>query len=317
MQVSRNNLKTNKAVNFKSLSQVKFNRIFPVFLANTDEKDRMVRGMRPIFADRLSSKWRSNNLRILDIGCGDGFTASKIYESIHSLAPNKKLSVRAIDNNSDLLKAYRSRFEGQSGFGEIKTEQKDIFSQGNFEDNADLEIISHSLYHAQKENLGTIITSIHDSLKKGGVAVISMLKGDSDFNIIQKRYGHHVTNASETNPVGVTLDDIKKEIASHPKIATKTTFEPYNAYVYFPQKHFGDFEKWQKIAPQKPAPNPEAQKTLDLLEFIVHGDFENLRKNKVLGDFLTTAAYMFGENGHSASGAPRINFNGENIFIKK
>lgn len=300
-------------VSFKSLNQAKFNRIFPVFLANTDEKAQMIDGMRSVFRQKLTAP----HLDVLDIGCGDGFTAGQIYDSIQNLHHAKRFSVVAIDNNQSLLDAYSSRFDGKTGFDKVETQKRDIFAEADFRQEADLEIVSHSLYHAPRENLGRIIQSTYDSLKKGGVAVVSMLRGDSDFNVIQRNYGKYVTDSNETNPVGVTLDDIKKEITANPKIAANTSFAPYKAYVYFPKNSYADFFKWQLATPQAPAPNPNAQKTLDLLEFVVHGDLEKLRQKRALGNFMATVSNMFSENGRAPTGENRINFNGENIFIQK
>jgi len=181
----------------------------------------------------------------------------------------------------------------------------------------DLLVASHSLYHAPVGNLKMIIPAISTSINDSGLAVISLLKDNSDFSKIQRKFGRYVTAEGETNPVSVEMKDINEVIKNNPKIASKTFKNSYKSYVYFPEISggFETFKNWQLYASLMPAPNKESQLTLDLLEFIVHGDFEKLRKANQLANFLKTVEQMFEKNGKSSLNQWRINFNGENVFL--
>lgn len=307
---------SSKRLSFKSLNQEKFDRIFPVFLNNTDEKQKMIESVEPFFSDLQKKSLDKRTLSILDIGCGDGFTAYKFFKMIKKNFPKSTIQVIAIDNNNLQLSTYKNRFAGDKNIF-VETENIDVFSKGipNTFKKADITLVSHSLYHASPQKLDLIIPSIYNSIKNDGVAMISLLKDSSDFSIIQEKFGNIVTSEEETNPVSVKLIDIEKTIKTNKPISEKSEIIPYNAYVYFPkgQKNWETFKKWQiKNHKQKPK-TANNQKTLDLLEFILHGDFEKLRQNSQLESFLSTIDKMFIKN--SSNETPKINFNGENILL--
>ena len=224
--------------------------------------------------------------------------------------------IDAIDNNSKQLADYANRFADSENFT-VKTEQSDAFSKGISQKNADLILLSHSLYHAHPSQLKEIIPNVYNSMNDKGIAVISLLKDDSDFSKIQEEFGKYVTSNQETNPVSVKLEDIVGTINDDPNLAEHSQRQPYDAYVYFPKVPggFEEFKQWQLNEPQKEAPNSECKLTLDLLEFIVHGEMGKLRKSEQLKPFLDTIENMFEKNGPDDEGHNRINFNGENIFL--
>lgn len=316
----RNNIRINKPkanLSFGSLKQEKFDRIFPAFLENTDEKDQMTNGMEDVFlALKKSDEWSNKKeIKVMDLGCGDGFTSSKIYAMIQKFFPDLKLKVEAFDNNRQQLLGFLSRFSKSESIN-VKTQEADVFSRiSQGED--DLVIASHSLYHAPVDNLKEIIPAMYASTSHQGLTIISLLKDTSDFSVIQRKFGRFVTSEGETNPVSVELKDIKDVIQSSSKIKPNSLAKSYEAYVYFPKIDggFETFKNWQLHAQKEPAPNKECQLTLDLLEFIVHGDFDKLRKANRLDSFLKAIEKMFAKNGCSAEGKPRINFNGENVFL--
>jgi len=304
-------------LSFGSLEQKKFDRIFPIFLMNTDEKDQMTKGMESVFSKvKKQGMWKNNeSIKVMDLGCGDGFASSKIFAMVKKFFPTQIFQVKAFDNNAQQLADYQTRFAASENI-KVKTLKSDVFSRVP-EGAEDILVASHSLYHSPVDNLKAIIPSMANSINDKGLVVISLLKDNSDFSKIQRQYGRYVTSEGETNPVGVEMKDISKVIKSNPDIASKTLKSSYKSYVYFPEipGGFESFKNWQMYASARPAPNKESQLTLDLLEFIVHGDFDKLRKANQLGGFLQTVEKMFEENGKSTIGQLRINFNGENVFL--
>ncbi len=101
-----------KNISFKSLNQEKFDRIFPVFLAESDEKDQMVKKMNPVFESLKSLRWWADKkaINVLDVGCGDGFAASKIFTMVQSFFPALNFKINALDNNRTLLDSYKNSF---------------------------------------------------------------------------------------------------------------------------------------------------------------------------------------------------------------
>lgn len=309
---------------FSSLNQETFDRVFPVFLQHTDEKQKMADGFKQMFEERAKEGWlkqRVAEVSILDLGCGNGDTSKLILEQFQKVFPDKKIFLAGLDNNPAQLAEYTEKMKSLPNV-RLQTLKSDIFRSSFPEESIDLIIASHVFYHTTPDTLSKTLKNLYQSLTPGGrytpggVIGLSMLDPTSDFNAIQEQFGHKVTLPSESNPVTTTLTDIKQAIDTDPGLKEHTQASPYKAHVQFPVKTMNYLQTLQNAVKQ-PLASPDNQTVHDLLTFILHGDLAQLKQQQELQPFLGFVAAKMIKNGLSASGQAQINFNGENLFLSK
>lgn len=306
------------------LSSERFSQIFPVYISSSDEKQQMIESYARLFAHLSKERWSlsAQPLLMKDIGCGNGTTTELFLESFRKYFLGQQLHISAIDADSIMLQQYQQRINANLVEGSTcSTETGNGFQTQSNSPLYDLVLVSHSLYHTTPDSLPDIIKSIQQRLKPSGVALLSLLSDDSDFQVIQDCFVKERT-AEQRNHLSVDAPtfDVLKTAAQSTELVSETYFViPYEATLTLPI-HSDDFEAFTAWAFQKidagHSDNPPFEMTKALLEFMLHKDWESSNAGGVLGDYLELVSKLIKLNGPSPeSGNARLTLNGATLVL--
>ena len=165
-------------ITFGSKLNDNYDEWFKAYLKCTNEKESIATEINKILTDSEYAKTLQNKkeIKILDIGCGNGLLTEKVLCNVIKLFPKQKLIVDALDVNEKLLDEYNVRCDKFQNKICLKSHKKDFFTSDLINNQYDLIIASHVLYYS--DNLDKAIKKIYENLSPNGKAIIVHHSGE-------------------------------------------------------------------------------------------------------------------------------------------
>jgi len=123
------------------------------------ERQRMFGIMQSCFRHFFQGK---KNIRVLDLGCGDGIVTRNILDVDNSI------SAAMVDASSDMLEKARERFKGFENMDLIKASFQEIIENGLPERGYDLVVSSMAIHHLTMDEKRNFFKAIKEHLRHGG-----------------------------------------------------------------------------------------------------------------------------------------------------
>ena len=145
---------------------------FKTYLKYSDEKISIAKHIGNIISENkfYSCLNKKQEIKILDIGCGNGLLTENVINKFNQLFPKKQVQIDALDINDNLLNDFRKRFSKYDNKLNLNAEKQDYFKFWDENKKYDLIIASHVLYYA--DNLDNALLKIFNNLSNEGKAII-------------------------------------------------------------------------------------------------------------------------------------------------
>lgn len=235
---------------------------FKAYLKYSNEKTSIANEINKTFNNNEYFEYLNNkkNIKILDIGCGNGLLTEKVLNNMISILPNKKIKIDALDVNDKLLEEFDSRLGKFKNNVIVDSKKQNFFGTKSQDSKYDLILASHVLYYA--DNLDNAILNIYNHLDKKGKAIIVHHSGqDCLLSELRAKYNPASSANLNQNKEEITKKDIIKE-------SLKKQTIPYESFrQYFDLK----------------IPNTKSSSDFkNLISFIIDKPFNSiLKENKI------------------------------------
>jgi tRNA (cmo5U34)-methyltransferase len=126
------------------------------------ERQRMFGIMRSFFRYFIPGK---RNVRVLDLGCGDGVVTANILEV------NKSVSATLVDASADMLAKAREKLQGVENADYVKADFQEIVKSGLPERDFDIVVSSMAIHHLTMNEKRDLFRAINRHLRPDGYFV--------------------------------------------------------------------------------------------------------------------------------------------------
>ncbi len=123
------------------------------------ERQRMFGIMRSLFSHFFPGK---KNIRVLDLGCGDGIVTRNILDVDNSI------SATLVDASADMLEKARERLKGFENMDFIKASFQEIMDSGLPEKEYDIVVSSMAIHHLTMDEKRSFFKAINAHLRQDG-----------------------------------------------------------------------------------------------------------------------------------------------------
>jgi ubiquinone/menaquinone biosynthesis C-methylase UbiE len=301
------------------ISSERFSVVFPSYINASDEKMQMIKSYQEFFTEnQYFDKWNSKaKLQIVDLACGNGQTAIQLLESLKSLLYHDNIEVYASDIDATMVTQYQESIKRKYPNNAIIVKEEDALRNQLYGVNgkADLTIVSHALYHISPTEISLVLKNISNTLNENGLALISLLSEESDFQIIQNNFVSKFDNLNQSHLVvrtptfSMLLNEIDKDIPF--------TIIPYSATLTLPvlKADFAKFKEWLLKPDVNNQNEKQYNKAKELLEFMLHRDWASLETSGKLKDFLELIELLIDKNQATEKGFATLDLSGATLVI--
>lgn len=166
--------------------------VYSAWLKNSNERDVL----EEVFRERLNW-WSKDNMSILDIGCGTGSAAQRLFKILNE--QGFSFTYTGVDPYVDQLIRFRDAFQDQPNIQLIQSKVEDFEADNRF----DLTLLIHSLYYAND-----LIEVIRKVLIAGDKMII-VHHGKFGINEVHQQFRNYVRQGSN---IISTWEDVKKAL---------------------------------------------------------------------------------------------------------
>jgi SAM-dependent methyltransferase len=308
------------------LSAERFAEIFSAYIQMSDEKQRMIASYTDIIGPRVQSvlsKGGRDKLNVFDLACGNGQTITMLIgKIIDGGLPADRIKLTARDAAFEMVNQYEKNVRNAFPDIELDLSLGDALFcvEEKWTCRADIALLSHAAYHVEPTELSALVSRVSSLLVSSGVGLISLLRDDSDFQIIQDRFvGAFERNSDSHLSVKTpSFGYLDRSVKSVPQLAAITEVLPYEASLWLPIS-LGQFESFKSeiLAADSSRPlDPQFSATKGLLEFILHRDWDSLASSGRLNEFLTLVASMIKINHIYDDERARLQLGGASLVVR-
>lgn len=172
--------------------------VYSAWLKNSNERDVL----EEVFRERLNW-WSKDNMSILDIGCGTGSAAQRLFKILNE--QRFLFAYTGVDPYEDQLIRFRDTFQEQSNIQLVKSRVEDFENSRKF----DLILFVHSLYYVDD------FVQVIKKFRAMGDKLIIVHHGKLGINQVHQQFRLHVKQGPH---IISTWEDVKKAL-DHAKIS--------------------------------------------------------------------------------------------------